>query len=224
MRIYLFDVDGTLLRGEGAGKRALQAAFDDAFGRPDAFDRVVFAGATDRAIVRQALGVIGVRATEAAIDEVLAHYLTLLPAAVAESGYRAECGVLDALEAVGGQADAALGLGTGNVEMGARIKLGAAGLNHYFGFGGFGSDAEDRAELLEVGARRGAAALGVARHACEVRVIGDSVRDVSAAHAIGAFCLAVATGGTDAGALRAAGADIVFDRLAAPGALEALIG
>jgi phosphoglycolate phosphatase-like HAD superfamily hydrolase len=59
---------------------------------------------------------------------------------------------------------------------------------------------------------------------CRELVIGDTPRDVAAAHAIGARCLALATGASStAGALAAAGADLLYESLAAPGALEALL-
>jgi phosphoglycolate phosphatase-like HAD superfamily hydrolase len=120
-------------------------------------------------------------------------------------------GVLELLDALEGSRGVALGLGTGNIEAGARIKLTPARLSERFAFGGFGCDAEDRAELLEAGARRGAAALGAARARCRVVIIGDTPLDVAAAHAIGAECLAVATGNFDVDALQ--GAERVVERL-----------
>ena len=88
----------------------------------------------------------------------------------------------------------ALGLGTGNMREGARIKLGHAGIYHRFSFGGFGDDSIDRPEILAAGAQRGAAHLGLPLPACRVVVVGDTPKDVAAAQAIGAECIAVATG------------------------------
>ena len=98
----------------------------------------------------------------------------------------------------------ALGLGTGNVEAGARAKLARVALDGAFAFGGFGDDHEDRALLVRAGAERGAARLDRPLDACRVVIIGDTPRDVAAARAIGAECLAVATGGATAEVLRAA--------------------
>lgn len=211
----LFDIDGTLIRGAGAGRRALEEVFDARYGAPDALARVVFHGATDRAILRQALeGLDDV--SDALVDAIVEHYVAVLPRWVARSGYVAHAGVvalLDGLAAHAGGHGLAVGLGTGNVEPAARLKLEPAGLNGYFDFGGFGSDAEDRGALLEVGARRGASRLGAARAGCRVVVVGDTVRDVAAAHAIGARCVAVATGGDDVAALGGAGAELVVDTL-----------
>ena len=90
-------------------------------------------------------------------------------------------------------------------------------------FGGFGSDSEDRAALLEVGARRGAAALDVARERCRIVVIGDTPLDVAAARAIGAHCLAVATSVFTPAQLREAGADVAVADLTDPRALAVLV-
>jgi phosphoglycolate phosphatase-like HAD superfamily hydrolase len=225
-RILLFDVDGTLIRSGGAGARALERAVAEAFSLGDVRAGFSFAGGTDPAIFRRLLADFGVEPTDAALARTFGVYLDILRDEIerAES-YRVNPGVEDALESLAAQDPAALavGLGTGNVEPGARIKLARADLNRHFPFGGFGSDAEDRAELLRAGAARGAARLGCALDACDVLVVGDTPLDVSAAHAIGARCLAVATGGGTRADLAAAGADHLVDTLADPAALAALL-
>lgn len=133
-------------------------------------------------------------------------------------------GVVDVLDGVRNRPNVALGLGTGNVERGARIKLGRTGLNPYFDFGGFGCDAELRAELIEAGARRGAAKLGRPFQECRVVIIGDTPHDVSAAHAIGAECVAVATGFVSAQELAACAPEVTLDDLTAPGLVDFLLG
>jgi phosphoglycolate phosphatase-like HAD superfamily hydrolase len=140
-------------------------------------------------------------------------------------GYRVHAGMEDALETLSAldPEAVAVGLGTGNIEAGARIKLARADLNRHFPFGGFGSDAEDRPALLRAGAARGAARLGRAAEACDVLVIGDTPLDVAAAHSIGARCLAVATGGATRAELAAAGADYLVGSMAESGALDALL-
>lgn len=125
--------------------------------------------------------------------------LELYLEALAEEVERAETyaihpGVVAVLDALQLCPWAAVGLGTGNLEQGARIKLQRGNLAQRFGFGGFGSDHGIRAELLRIGAERGAARLGKNQSECRVVVIGDTPKDIHAAHAIGAECLAVATG------------------------------
>src|SRR5262249_8185346 len=103
-----------------------------------------------------------------------------------------------------------IGLATGNLEAGARIKLTRGDLWHRFPFGGFGSDASERAELVRVAIRRGQSRLGRTLSRSEGGVIGDTPRDVAAAHAAGAQAVAVATGGHSLDELRASGAEAVY--------------
>jgi len=57
-------------------------------------------------------------------------------------------GIPDLLEALSCQSSLLMGLGTGNLEEGARVKLARADLMKYFHFGGYGSDSEDRPTVL----------------------------------------------------------------------------
>ncbi|MFW6050149.1 MAG: HAD family hydrolase [Myxococcota bacterium] len=221
--IVLFDVDGTLVHTGGAGRRALARAFGDVCGREDALAGVRLGGMTDRLILRAGLRAIEHPFDEAVVRAVLDAYLIHLPEEVARSeGYRVLPGCEDAVGVLARRPGFALGLGTGNIRRGAHIKLSRGGLDRLFGFGGFGCDHEDRAELLLAGVRRGAEHLGVERAACRVVVVGDTPRDVAAAKAIGAESVCVATGGYGAEDLRAAGATAVFPNLTTPGALHAI--
>lgn len=228
--VVLFDIDGTLLNAHGAGRRAMEAGFLAATGRALASFR--FAGMTDPAIAREGLRAAGLLPDggpsgaldggpsgdriHAQIQSVIAAYLERLPAQLLARAPRVLPGVPERLDELSVHSGVAVGLGTGNVEAGARAKLRAAGLDACFAFGGFGSDHEQRAELLRVGAHRGAARLGVPVSSCRVLVIGDTPRDVAAAHAIEAECLAVATSHYDVQTLRAAGPSEVVSDLRAP--------
>ncbi|MCA3016138.1 MAG: haloacid dehalogenase-like hydrolase [Myxococcaceae bacterium] len=223
--VLLFDIDGTLLTAGSAGRRAIRGAFEQRYGRADACDHFSFGGMTDQAIARQGLEAIGVSVTPAAVAELLATYVGLLEhevQRVPDAEYRVFPGVLDAVE-VAHARGYAVGLGTGNVRAGATVKLRRVGLHLRFDFGGFGDDAELRPELIRHGAERGAARLGRPRSETRVVVIGDTPKDVEAARAIGADCVAVATGGFPVEALVAAGATWAFADLTAPGALEAVV-
>jgi phosphoglycolate phosphatase-like HAD superfamily hydrolase len=222
--VLLFDIDGTLIASGGAGRRAIESAFAECHGRADACEHFSFAGMTDRAIAREGLRAIGERDTAHDIDALLACYIRHLEAAIKNGdGYHVHAGILPALAAAEVRAQCAIGLGTGNIRAGARAKLTPAALHHRFAFGGFGCDHEDRAALIGVGLARGAARLGLAPKDVRAVVIGDTPKDVAAAHANGAFALAVATGGISAEDLRACGADLVVADLSAPGAIEALL-
>ncbi len=227
--IHLFDIDGTLLDGDGAGRRAMELAFAAEFGEDAcaSLRALRFAGMTDPAIVRAGLRGAGLDPADdaRAIAAVLARYLDLLPQTIAQAArFRAHDGVHACLDALAGHGDAGVGLGTGNLERGAALKLAPLGLADRFGFGGYGSDAEDRAVLVAIGAKRGAAALGRPLAACRVVVIGDTPKDVAAAQAIGAQCLAVATSFHGLAELEAAGATLAVRDLTDPAALRFLLG
>jgi phosphoglycolate phosphatase len=224
--VLLFDIDGTLVTTGGVGRRAVERAFQRQHGRPDACSLIRFDGMTDRSITRLGLEAIGAPATDAAIEELLAVYLAELEAELASSTpetYRVHVGVPETLAAVSARG-MAVGLGTGNIVDGARLKLEQVGLYHHFGFGGFGSDHELRVELIRVGAERGARQLGLPLGACRVVVIGDTPKDVDAARGIGAESIGVGTASFSARQLLEHGATHAFDDLLAPGALAALLG
>lgn len=222
--VYLFDIDGTLVSTGGAGRRAIERAFAEHTGAAAVLD-FSFAGMTDRAIIRLGLTRASLAADEPAISAVLARYVSALETEVSSSaGFIVHDGILAALDAAAAWPDCAVGLGTGNIRDGARVKLGRVGLFERFAFGGFGCDSEDRAELLRVGAERGAAMLGLPRSDCRVVVIGDTPKDVAAALAIGAEAIGVGTGLFSPQELLACGASRAFKSLDDAGAIEALRG
>ena len=221
--IALFDIDGTLLLAGGAGRRALEIAIGEVLGKSDevSLESIAFAGRTDPWIIAQALAKYGVAADPRLIAEVLARYVAALPGQLALAhAFEVLPGVVELLRHLRGRRNLALGLGTGNAEPAAYAKLARGGLESFFSFGGFGSDHVDRAEVLRIGLERG-------RKKAEgedVRavVIGDTPRDVEAARAIGAECIAVETGSYDASVLREAGASLVVSDLRDPDVVEAL--
>lgn len=222
--VLLFDVDGTLVSTDGAGRKALSRAFQRLFGRPDACDRIGFAGMTDRAIVRQALQAVGEADDPFSIEAVLEAYAENLDAALRETEKcRILPGVLQLLDQLAVQRGIGLGLGTGNIRRGAEAKLNRVGLVGRFAFGGFGCDAEDRTELLRVGWGRGAAHFGVDVSETRLVVIGDTPKDVAAARALQATSVAVATGGYTLEALQASGPDTLVPNLGVAEVWSAII-
>ncbi len=224
--VLLFDIDGTLVTTGGAGRRAIERAFQQLHGRGDACDSFSMSGMTDRAIVRKGLGVIGAQATPESIDAVIDAYLTHLSEEVRkvdDRKYYLHPGMREAVLAARAREGVAVGLGTGNVRRGAQVKLERVGIYEQFAFGGFGCDAEDRVELIRHGAVSGAAQLGVPVEACRVVIIGDTPKDVHAAKGIGAVCIGVGTGNFSAPALLAAGADFAFPDFTASEALQTLL-
>ena len=215
--IALFDIDGTLLRAGGAGRRAVELALCEVLEDDNgsvSLESVEFAGRTDPWIVRTALMQYGVTANDALINEVLQRYVAHLPRELElASAFEVLPGVLSLLAELTARDDVVVGLGTGNTQPAAYAKLARGGLDSFFSFGGFGSDHTDRAELLRTGLSRGLERAGARPGGARVVVIGDTPHDVAAAQAIGAHCVAVSTGGYDGSALEAAGATVVVPDL-----------
>jgi phosphoglycolate phosphatase len=224
--VLLFDIDGTLLTTGGAGRRALAQAFADLHGREDAC-AFPLDGMTDRRIFRMGLEALGADVTDRAVELLIGAYLAHLVrelSSAQDGEVRLHPGMKEAVEAAGRERNVAVGLGTGNVRAGAKAKLERVAFHDPFSFGGFGCDHEERPALVRVGAERGASQLGVPLEACRVVIIGDTPKDVAAAQAMGAECLAVATGSHSVAELEAAGATRTFTRFDAPGVLDALLG
>ena len=209
MILYLFDIDGTLLRARHAGRRAFEAVFAAHHGIESACDGVTFGGKTDPALIDEIfVARRGRPATERERAAFLDAYLPLLRADLAAGGVEVLGGVAEALAWLAARPGVLLGVATGNVRAGADAKLGAAGLDRHFALGGYGCDSHLRPELV-------AAAIARGRERGEVRevvLVGDTVHDISAARACGAVACAVATGSDSADQL--AHADVVFASLA----------
>ena len=197
----LFDIDGTLLDSAGAGRAALERAFREATGVVGAMANVAFQGRTDRWILGEVTRQTGLAIDRAAF---LPRYFEILEDELRRHAPQALPGAHALLEALAARDEAVLGLGTGNLQAAAFLKLAAAGLDGYFEGGGFGDDHLDRAELLRAGAHAVGWSTGE-----RLVVIGDTEHDVHAGRAVGAFVLAVATGSRTAEELRALDPDAV---------------
>jgi phosphoglycolate phosphatase len=204
---YLFDIDGTLVRAGGAGLRALTAVMHARYGVADAGRGVDASGRTDGWIVGEMIRrALGRDPDGGEVAAVIAAYLAELDAELVR---RPTLVVLPDAERVlgwlGARPEVKLGVATGNVAAGARLKLAHARLDHHFGFGGYGCDSSLRPELVA----RAITRAGVGPGDTAV-VVGDTVHDVAAAKACGALCVGVTTGGDSRATLEAAGADVVF--------------
>ncbi len=223
MRLLLFDIDGTLIASGGAGRDAIADAFSDEFGL-SGLDGVQIDGRTDTGIFEDALRLAGVDPTPADVDRMTEAYIARLPEALRTHNGRVLEGVVDLLDALDG-AEAVVGLATGNVARGAELKLRHYGLWDRFVGGGFGDVSSDRNRVLAAAVEELARIGGVAPAAASPVVIGDTPRDVSAGHAVGARVLAVATGNYGEDALHESGADFVLPDLRdTQAALDILLG
>ncbi len=211
----LFDIDGTLLLTDGAGRVALHAALEAVYGTIGNPEDYSFHGKTDPQIVLELMGGAGLEAP--AIRErmpaVWQLYLQRLQSELEvrrrEDRIEVLPGVRDVLAQLESRSDVVLGLLTGNIEEGARLKLEAAGMASSFSFGGFGSDSENRAGVARAAMERLRYHMGEL-DGRSVVVVGDTPEDVACARAVDARALAVATGRHTIAELEEAGADVVF--------------
>ena len=212
MPIVLFDIDGTLIHSGGAGRKAFERSLEELYGWREALTGLAIDGRTDPAIAEAAfLRHRGEPPTDAELSRVFELYLQKLFWEVRRSRrFRVLPGVRPLLEQLGRRAGVAVGLATGNIETGARIKLARAGLNRYLPFGGFGSDSADRTTLIRIAIARGRERLRVGGGSDEAFVVGDTPLDVQSGRQAGARTVAVATGPCTSEELSRAGADIVL--------------
>ena len=217
MRLVLFDIDGTLVLTKGAGRRALGAALLRVYGTTGLIDGYDFRGKTDPRIVTDLMGAAGLapEVILAGLGDCFEAYARGLTGEIGDG----QCvtllpGVADLVRRLDIADGVVLGLLTGNIEEGARIKLAPTGLWPYFRTGAFGSDDGDRRRLPSLAARRAQALTGHAFRPEEVLVIGDTPLDIECARAFGAVAVAVATGFHPYADLEAEKPDLLFESFA----------
>lgn len=216
--VVLFDIDGTLLRSGGAARGALEQAMQQVYGVPPQPD-VVLDGKTDPQIVRELAAAgsgLSHQDVDARLDSFFDAYLSILRDAISASPGRIQLypGVADLIEALRSRSDVIIGLLTGNIEEGARLKIAAAGLDpSTFRLGSFGSDHPVRNELAAIARKRACSLLGQDIAAERIVVTGDTPHDISCGRAIGARTIGVATGRYTVSDLEAAGAHVALPDL-----------
>ena len=216
-RIALFDIDGTLLWSDGAGRRAIQTALRAVFGGVGP-EQHRFDGKTDKQIVRELMRHEG--HDDALIDErmdaLLDHYVAELRRELRDPAHppRRFPGVLELLDALEAREDVVLGLLTGNLAEGAAAKLRAVGIDpERFVVAAYGSDHEHRPELPPIALQRAGELLGATVAGEDIVVIGDTPADMTCGRGIGARAIGVATGRYRAAELLEHGAHAAFDDL-----------
>lgn len=206
-RVFLFDIDNTLLYTGGAGTAAMNEAFRQMFGIEDGFAGVEFSGRTDLYILAEGLRAHGIEGDPASyLEEFTSRYYALLPKTLRERKGRLMPGFPQLLESLAQEPGVRIGLATGNFSQSARIKLRFYGIDGYFVAGGFGEDSLDRAEVVRAAIER--VADGAAPD--EIYVIGDTPHDITSALDNGVVGVGVATGSYAVEELRASGASLVF--------------
>ncbi|MGA2246197.1 MAG: HAD family hydrolase [Verrucomicrobiota bacterium] len=208
IRLVLFDIDGTLVHTGGAGTKAFSRTFSRLFGLHNGAERMKFAGRTDVSLVREFFQLHGVPESRENFRQFFESYVFFLDHIVAQSN-GGECpGISDFIaDLLALPQPPMLGLLTGNIRLGAEIKLRRFGLWDYFLLGGFADDHEDRNHIAVAALQRGRRVLDPHLQPQEIVVIGDTPFDVRCGRFIGAKTLAVATGGSPYAELREQSAD-----------------
>ena len=218
MRLALFDIDGTLMNAGGAGMRAFVRAIGQIFGVTVDRKAIHPDGKTDPLIAREFLAHCGQehRLNTGSLEALFSAYLDALQdemeRAKAAGRVRILPGVIELLDTLSSRPEFTLGLVTGNLERGANIKLSQAGLDHYFSFGGFGSDSENRTLLIRTGIERGIRHV-TPRPVGAVFVFGDTPLDVIHGRAAGATVIAVASARYSMAALESCQPDLLVPDL-----------
>lgn len=216
-RLVLFDIDGTLLWSDGAGRRAIHRALIEIFGETGPADHR-FDGKTDPQIVRELMRSVGHE--DALIDdrmtELFARYVVCLREELQDTTHQAKPlpGVLSLLDTLVRRDDVTLGLLTGNLVEGARAKLEAVGIDPgRFVVGAYGTDHELRPRLPGIAQQRARDLLGIDVDGEDIVIIGDTPADMECGREVGARAIGVATGRYRKDELMACGAAAAFDDL-----------
>lgn len=198
MKLILFDIDGTILWTDGAGRRAMEASLLDHFGTigPSTYR---YDGKTDAQIVRELMVAAGVDSAKinANMQSVLSSYEQRLEGELQRSPASLKLldGVVQLLDALDAHAERAVGLLTGNIVGGAERKLRAVGIDPArFVLGAFGSDHEDRHALPAIALERSAAHFPQPVPGSRAFIVGDTPNDIHCGRGAGVRAIAVATG------------------------------
>jgi len=226
-RLVLFDIDETMIYSDGVGRRAMEAALRQVFDQNVDATGLSMSGKTDPQICYELLTSMGYSMDE--IKEKLPFafklYLELLEKEIENSGrIKLHSGVVELLQELEKHPECHLGLLTGNIEEGARLKLRPFDLNRNFVFGAFGSDSANRNDLPLFAHKRANEVLGKEFSREEIVIIGDAVNDVLCAKGYGVKCIITATGKTPKETLAQLNPDYLFDSLCdTPRVMQAIL-
>jgi phosphoglycolate phosphatase-like HAD superfamily hydrolase len=215
-KLVLFDIDETLIYSNGAGRRAIGSALMNMFGVNTKSIKVSMSGKTDQQILFEIMeaGGYGRQHYEERLEEWFECYLNILKEEILQADpYKVHEGVYELLDQLNKQPEASLGLLTGNIERGARLKLDKFDLNKYFPIGAYGSDAFDRLDLPHIARQRAEEYYKQEFQPPQIVIIGDSIHDVRCAQNYGAVSIAVHTGKTQRSELEALSPNFLFPSL-----------
>ena len=196
VRLVLFDIDGTLIHSGGAGQKAFARVCATEFNIPNGTASLSFAGRTDPAIVREFFLRHQIEPSAENFQRFFDCYVFWLDHLLGQLEGQVLPGAPELIHDIQAlRRPPVVGLLTGNIHLGAQIKLTHYQLWDHFRIGGFGDDHEDRNQIAMIARDRGTRLLGKKLRGEEILVIGDTPLDIACANAIDAKILAVATGG-----------------------------
>jgi len=222
-RLFLFDIDGTLITSGGAGEAALKDAMRSRFDIEEDLDGIILAGATDARIARELLEKHSIAVSAENVAALLDTYLGHLDERIGRHDGKLLPGIVPLLKVLSERSDAVLALLTGNVIRGAEIKLTHYGVWDFFEFGAFADDHHDRNELGKFARARALERHGEEFPPSRIYVIGDTPKDIECGRAIGACTVAIATGHYSSDQLRDHAPDFLFEDLSDTGRVVALL-
>ena len=193
-KVFLWDIDHTLINCGGAGLRSIANALHHRFGKRIDTDQIQASGQTEGRIALQCFQLLGIEATERHLSEFFAGYIEHLENELEKKTVKLLAGAWEIVNRIDGSDRAIQGLLTGNLREGARLKLEKVDLWKPFPFGAFADDSDDRNELADHAIRLASAELGEEFSSNNVYIIGDTPRDIECARSVGARSVAIATG------------------------------
>lgn len=216
-RLVLFDIDETMVHSDGVGRRAIETALRQTFDEKIDASKHTLSGKTDPQICHEILALAGYNPDEinAKLPEVFKIYISLLEQEIYNAGaFTLHSGVVEILRELEEAQWCYLGLLTGNIELGARLKLTPFDLNSFFEFGAFGCDSANRMDLPSVANRRANDIFAQNFAPDEIVIIGDAINDILCAQGYGARSVITCTGRTTKKSLQELNPDYIFDSLA----------
>lgn len=226
-RLVLFDIDGTLLSAGRAARESVLAALARVYGwKASNGHSHDFSGKTDPQIVCELVEKdVGKEVCHSLLPAALDAYLEEFSRRLSPDAVVLKPGVAELLSCLAAGSGVTLGLLTGNLERGARMKLEPPGFNPYFPFGAFGSDSPDRYCLPSIAIERARARTGRLFSGKEIVIVGDSIHDVACGRSLGVRAVAVATGPTPRERLAAEAPDALLESFAdVDAAARAILG
>lgn len=206
-RLVLFDIDGTLLHCGPTPRRVFKRALEQVFGTAGPIDGWIFDGKTDPLIVQELMEAAGVAWSQEQIAEALSRYVRYLEAELSnEPARKVFPGVRELLSELEARF-VLLGLLTGNMRAGARVKLESLGLWDYFPCGGFADDSPLRHLIASAAVERAEQYAGRRFSGREIVIVGDTPHDMQCGRHLGARAVGVATGRSSVQQLLDAGAE-----------------